>query len=56
MKLGFFTFIIAIVAAIVWAIKFGKGVAIPEALSGLSASTWSIVSGFRMLKESAGYN
>ncbi len=53
MKLGFFTFIAAIVAAIVWTIPFGKGVAIPETLSALSASTWSIVLGFKMLKESS---
>jgi len=51
MKLGLFTFIAAIVAAIVWTIPFGKGVAIPETLSALSASTWSIVLGFKMLKE-----
>ena len=56
MKLGFFTFIAAVVAAIVWTIPFGKGVAIPETLSVLSASTWSIVLGFKMLKEGAGYH
>jgi hypothetical protein len=39
MKLGFFTFTAARVAAIVWTIPFGKGVAIPETLSALSAST-----------------
>lgn len=54
MKLGFFAFIVAIVAAVVWAIPFGKGVAIPEALSALSASAWSIVLGFKMLKEGKG--
>ena len=56
MKLGFFTFIAAIVAAVVWTIPFGKGVAIPEALSALSASMWSIVLGFKMLKEGAHSN
>jgi hypothetical membrane protein len=55
-KLGFFTFTAAIVAAIVWTIPFGKGVAIPETLSGLSASAWSIVLGFKMLKQGAGYH
>jgi len=50
-KLGFFTFIAAIVAAIVWTIPFGKGVAIPETLSALSASMWSIVLGCKMLRE-----
>ncbi|MDH5375621.1 MAG: hypothetical protein OEZ21_07010 [Candidatus Bathyarchaeota archaeon] len=39
MKLGFFTFTAAIVAAIVWVVPFDKGVAIPETLSALSAST-----------------
>jgi len=53
MKLGFFTFIAAIVAAVVWTVPFGKGVAIPETLSGLSASAWSMVLGFKMLKEGA---
>ena len=53
MKLGFFTFIAAIIAAVVWTIPFGKGVAIPEALSGLSASAWSMVLSFKMLKEGA---
>ena len=48
-KLGFFTLIVAIVTAIVWAIPFGKGVAIPETISGLSASTWAIVLGLKML-------
>jgi hypothetical membrane protein len=56
MKLGFFTFLAAVVAAMVWTIPFGKGVAIPETLSILSASAWSIVLGFRMLKKGAGYH
>jgi len=51
MELGFFTFIAAMVAVIVWTIPFGKGVAIPETLSGLSASTWAIVLGVKMVKE-----
>ncbi len=50
-KLAFFTFIAAIVAAIVWTIPFSKGVAIPETLSALSVSMWSIVLGCKMLKE-----
>jgi len=53
MKLGFFTFIAAMVAASVWAIPFGKGVAIPETLSALSASMWSTVLGFKMLRAHA---
>jgi len=55
-KLGFFTFTAAIVAAIAWTIPLGKGAAIPETLSGLSASAWFIVLGFKMLKEDAGYH
>jgi len=46
-KLGFFTFVVAVVAAVVWAVPFGKGVAIPETVSGLSASIWAIVSGLQ---------
>jgi len=49
-KLGFFTLIVAAVATVVWTVPFGKGVAIPETISGLSASTWAIVSGFKMLR------
>ena len=52
-KLGLFTFVVAVVAAIVWVVPFGKGVAIPETLSGLSASTWSVVLGFKILTEGA---
>ena len=48
---GFFTFIA--VAAVVWTIPLGRGVAIPEILSALFASVWSIVLGFKMLKEAA---
>jgi len=55
-KLGFFTFIAAIVAAVVWAIPFGEGVAIPETLSGVSASAWAIVLGISMLKVDTGSN
>ena len=56
-KLGLFTFLVAAVAAaawiIHWTIPFGSGVAIPEALSAVSASTCSIVLGFKMLKEAS---
>ncbi len=48
-KLGFLTFIAAIVAVIVWTIPFGKGVAISETLSALSLCVWSIVLGCKML-------
>jgi hypothetical membrane protein len=53
-KMGVFTFLVAIVAALVWVMQwtigFGSNVAIPETLSALSASTWSIVLGFKMLR------
>jgi hypothetical membrane protein len=56
-KLGLFTFLFAAVAVVVWVIHwtipFGSGVAIPEALSAVSASTCSIVLGFKMLKEAS---
>ena len=54
-KIGLFTFLAAIVAVAVWVIQFSirfvPGVAIPEAVSALSASAWSIVLGFKMLKQ-----
>lgn len=51
LNLGLFTFLIAIVAALVWVIPYGGGVAVPETLAALSASTWSIVLGFRLLRQ-----
>ena len=54
-KMGLFTFGAAAVAAVVWiayfATMFVPGVAIPEAISAVSAGVWAIVSGFRMLKK-----
>lgn len=54
-KLGAFTLIMAITAAIPWAIwmplKPYRGVAIPELVSGLAAATWSIVMGLTLLRE-----
>lgn len=59
-KMGLFTFLAAIVAAVVWiiqfTIRFVPNVAIPETISALSASTWSIVLGFKMLKEASHSN
>jgi hypothetical membrane protein len=56
-KMGFFTFLAAIVASLIWIIQwiigFGSNVAIPETLSALSASIWSIVLGFKMLREAS---
>jgi len=52
--MSLFTLLVAIVAAAVWIIQFLRpfvwGVAIPETIAGLSASAWSIVLGFKMLK------
>jgi hypothetical membrane protein len=57
LKMGFFTFLAAIVAALLWAIHwtigFGSNVAIPEALSALSALIWLMVLGFKMLREAS---
>ena len=57
LKMGSFTFLAAIVAALVWAIQwtigFGSNVAIPEALSALSALIWLMVLGFKMLREAS---
>jgi len=59
-KMGLFTFLAAIVATVVWIIQFSirfvPNVAIPETISALSASTWSIVLGFKMLKEASHSN
>ncbi len=57
LKMGFFTFLAAIVAALIWTIQwtigFGSNVAIPEALSALSALMWLMVLGFKMLREAS---
>jgi len=59
-KMGLFTFLAAAVAAVVWIIRwttpFVSGVAIPETLFAASASMWSIVLGFKMLKEASHSN
>jgi hypothetical membrane protein len=56
-KIGLFTFLTAAVAALVWTVQwtigFGSNVAIPETLSGLSASAWTIMLGFKMLREAS---
>lgn len=56
-KMGLFTFLTAITAALVWvlqfAIRYVPNVAIPETISALLASTWTIVLGFKMLKEAS---
>jgi len=54
-KMGLFTFLAAIVAVVVWVIQFPvrfiPSVAVPETVSALLASMWSIVLGFKMLKQ-----
>ncbi|MEM2521737.1 MAG: DUF998 domain-containing protein [Candidatus Bathyarchaeia archaeon] len=54
-KMGWFTFSVALFAAAVWVfhwtVGFGANVAIPEALSALAASVWAVVVGYEMLKE-----
>ena len=59
-KMGLFTFLTAIVAALVWVLQFAMryvpNVAIPETISALSASTWSMVLGFQMLKHGSRSN
>jgi hypothetical membrane protein len=53
-KIGSFTFLVAVTAAVVWvaqfSVRFVRGPAIPETISGLSGSVWSVVLGFNMLK------
>ncbi|MGQ9726051.1 MAG: DUF998 domain-containing protein [Candidatus Bathycorpusculaceae bacterium] len=57
LKMGLFTFIVAFFAALVWIIQwtvgFGRGVAIPEALSAIAASLWIIVVSFKMFREAS---
>jgi hypothetical membrane protein len=56
-KMGLFTFMAAVVVSLAWIVQwtigFGSNVAIPETLSALSASMWSIVLGFKMLREAS---
>ncbi len=56
-KTGLFTLLIAAIAAVAWiiqfTIKFGSNVAIPETISALSASAWSIVFGFQMFQKAS---
>jgi hypothetical membrane protein len=56
-KIGSFTFLVAVVAAAVWiaqfSVRFVRGPAIPETVSALSGSVWSVVLGFNMLKKAS---
>ena len=52
---GTFTLVTAVFAAAIWAVQFSihyvPQVAIPETLSSLSASVWSMFLGFKMFRE-----
>jgi len=48
-KLGIFSIMIAILAALPWAFSW-EGVAIPETISAAFASLWSMIIGIKMLK------
>jgi hypothetical membrane protein len=54
-QMALFTLAVAVVAAAPWALQFSvhyvSGVAIPELVSALAGSTWSIVLGVKMLKK-----
>jgi hypothetical membrane protein len=56
-RLGTFTFLIAILAAIPWILYFSihyvPGVAIPELLSALAGAAWAVVIGWKMLKSAS---
>lgn len=60
LKMGLFTFLMAIFAAAVWtaqfSLRFVSGVAIPEKVSGLSVSVWVVVLSSAMLKEASHSN
>jgi hypothetical membrane protein len=57
MKMGLFTFATAAFAGTVWAVQFTfkpfPGVAIPETLSALAASTWAVVVSVKTFKQSS---
>jgi len=52
-NLALFTFVVVSITVFVWALPYGRGVAIPEALASLSASIWSIILGFRLVKQAS---
>jgi hypothetical membrane protein len=56
-KIGSFTLLVAVVAAAVWiaqfSFRFVPGLAIPETVSALSGSVWSVVVGFNMLRKTS---
>jgi hypothetical membrane protein len=60
LRMGLFTFIVAMFAATPWiayfATRYVEGVAVPETISAFAASMWTMVLGFKMLKESSHSN
>lgn len=56
-RMALFTLLVAVVAVAVWVVQFSvrfvPGVAIPETISALSGSVWSVVLGFKMLKRAS---
>lgn len=59
-QLGWFTFVVAMIAAVPWVLQFTvpyvEGVAIPETISAVSASMWAIVLGYKMIVQSSHSN
>jgi hypothetical membrane protein len=57
MKMGLFTLAVAIIGTVPWIIQFAfhyvPNVAIPEAISALSAAAWAMVQGFNMQSKAA---
>jgi hypothetical membrane protein len=56
-RAALFTFSMAVFAAVVWVAEFlvhyVPGVAIPETLSAIAASLWTVAFGFNMLEMSS---
>ena len=59
-QLGWFTFMVAMIAAVPWMLQFTvpyvENVAIPETISAVSASMWAIALGYKMIVQSSRSN
>lgn len=57
-QMATFTLLAAFIAAVPWVLQFTvpyvSGVAIPEAISAVAGSVWTVVLGYKMLKEGSG--
>jgi hypothetical membrane protein len=57
MRLAVFTLVAAVVAALPWvllfAVRYVSGVAIPEFVSGLAGGMWTVVVGYKMMREAS---